>query len=135
MSDEYSSKQSYSLFEHVLHEDTMFNDRLNFFLIFESVIMGIVGVLYQKSTPSLPIIRTLIVLAIILTFIWGYVQARQKWMLDCLTARSLKEMDDYRAIVEERKRGKWPIGNLALLAYVVPTVVVVLWLTLLFTLS
>jgi hypothetical protein len=135
MSDEHSNKQSYSLFEHILHEDTMFNERLNFFLIFESVIMGIVGVLYQKSTPSLPVIRTLIVLAIILTLIWGYVQARQKWILDCLVARSLKEIADYRAIVEERKRARWPIGNLTLLAYVVPTVVVVLWLTLLFTLN
>lgn len=94
--------------------------------------MGIVGVLYQKFTPSLPVIRTLIVLAIILTLIWGYVQARQKWILDCLVARSLKEIADYRAIVEERKRARWPIGNLALLAYVVPTVVVILWLTLLY---
>lgn len=135
MSDERSNKQPYSLFEHVLHEDTVFNERLNFFLIFESVIMGIVGVLYQKSTPSLPVIRTLIVLAIILTLVWGYVQARQKYILDCLVARSLKEIEDYRAVVEERKKVKWPIGNIALLSYTVPTVVIVLWLTLLFTLN
>jgi hypothetical protein len=46
--------------------------------------MGIIGVLYQKSTPAMPVIRTLIALAIVLTGIWGYVQARQKYIIDLL---------------------------------------------------
>ena len=135
MSDEYANTQSYNLFEHMLHEDTMFNERLNFFLVFESVIMGIVGILYQKDAPSLPVIRTLIILAIIMTLTWGYVQARQKYILNQLVARAVKEMNAYRSILEERKRVRWPIGNLALLSYFIPTVVTALWVTLLFTLS
>jgi hypothetical protein len=129
-----NSNQTYNLFEHILHEDTVFNERLNFFLVFESVIMGIVGVLYQKSAPSLPVIRTLIALAIFLTIIWGYVQARQKYIIELLVKRSLLTMPEYQTIVEIRNRVKWPVSNLWLLAYIVPAVVALLWLVLLFTL-
>jgi hypothetical protein len=135
VSEDSGNKQTYNLFEHILHEDTVFNERLNFFLVFESVIIGIVGVLYQKSTPSMLIIRTLIVLAIVLTGIWGYVQARQKYIIDRLAARSLKTMPEYKSIVEERNKAWWPVGNLWVLAYVVPIVVAFLWVTLLFTLN
>lgn len=135
MSEDSGSKQTYNLFEHILHEDTVFNERLNFFLVFESVIIGIVGVLYQKSNPSMLIIRTLIVLAIVLTGIWGYVQARQKYIIDRLVARSMNTMPEYKAIVEERNKAKWPVGNLWVLAYVVPTVVGLLWIILLLTLN
>lgn len=104
--------KTYNLFEHILHEDTVFNERLNFFLIFESVIMGIVGVLYQKSTPAMPVIKTLITLAIVLTGIWGYVQARQKYIIDLLVKRSLLTMPEYKAVIEERNRVKWAFSNL-----------------------
>ena len=52
MSDEHSNKQSYSLFEHILHEDTMFNERLNFFLIFESVLWVLLGCYIKSSLQA-----------------------------------------------------------------------------------
>ena len=44
MSQKLDSDQINRLWEHGLHEDEVFNNRLNFFLVFESVLLGMVGV-------------------------------------------------------------------------------------------
>ncbi len=47
------SDQKKRLWEMTVHDDTMFNNRLNFFLVFESVLLSVVGLLYSsKFTPA-----------------------------------------------------------------------------------
>ena len=44
--------QAGCLWEHPLHVDNELYSRMNFFLVFESVLLGVVGMLYNKTTPS-----------------------------------------------------------------------------------
>ncbi|MES1241418.1 MAG: hypothetical protein ABUT39_07350, partial [Acidobacteriota bacterium] len=56
------------LWQHGLHEDGIFNERLNFFLVFESVLLGVIGMLLDKETASYgSIIILLIILGLAVT--------------------------------------------------------------------
>src|SRR5579884_2881505 len=63
-----------------------------------------------------------------LTALWGYVQARQKYLLDDLTEQVKAVAPEYRMTLERRKHAKWPISSVWLLAYIVPILVALIWL-------
>jgi hypothetical protein len=46
MAEDLDNEQKARLWKHKLHLDTTFYIRLNFFLVFESILLGFVGVLY-----------------------------------------------------------------------------------------
>jgi hypothetical protein len=47
------SEQRRRLWEYRLHVETQLYNRLTFFLIFESVLLGVVGALYSKTGQSI----------------------------------------------------------------------------------
>lgn len=122
-------EQKRRLWEHGLHEDTMFNNRLNFFLVFESVLLSAVGLLYSKLTSIRPELITITSLGIILTILWGYIQARQKRYHDVLRSLAKEALPEYQIALE--RIGKWPISGLLLLTYGVPILVELIWIVLL----
>ena len=133
MSEQLDSDQLNRLWEHGLHEDTMFNERLNFFLVFESILIAIVtGLHSQTSEPFLEKIVT--TLGLLTTIVWGYTQAQQKYILEGLLERTREVIPEYRLTVERRRKVNWPIRNLPILAYGMPALVSLLWITLLFML-
>ncbi len=69
MSDKPDRDQIDRLWQHGLHEDNIFNNRLNFFLVFESVLLGVVAMLFGTPTPNVDVIRTIIILGIAITVV------------------------------------------------------------------
>jgi hypothetical protein len=130
--DNLSTEQKNRLWEHHLHADDVLYNRLNFFLVFQSVLLGVVGVLYSKSISEMVVLRIIIILGIIVTIIWGYAQARQKYVLDRSRARIQEVLPEYQAIVEDRERGKWPFSSVKLLTYCIPPLIMFVWIALLF---
>lgn len=117
--------------EHCLHEDAMLHTKLNFFLVFESVLFGVVGLIYSKSVPAKPVLISIICLGFILTVVWEYVQARHKYIYDSLRAFSREVAPEYKLAMERQEQVKWPISSNSLLVYVVPALVAIAWIVLL----
>jgi len=125
--------QKKRLWEMTVHDDTMFNNRLNFFLVFESVLLSVVGLLYSsKFTPAKTVLITIICLGIVITILWGYVQARQKYVYDTLASLCREVFPEYK--MARAKIGKWPVSAVMLLTYAVPALVLLIWIVLLISL-
>ena len=121
------------LWEHGLHEDTIFNDRLNFFLIFESVLLGVVGMLYSKQPPVIkPVLITIVSLGLLITIIWGYIQAKHRSTLRILGERCEEHLTEFKETHAALAGKKWRrISGTWLLAYVIPFLVALIWIALL----
>lgn len=132
MSENLESDQINRLWEQSLHVDNIFYERLNFFLIFESVLMGVVGVLYSRPNPIILVPKVISILGFCITVIWIYVQARHKHILNVVGTRAKEMMPDVRITLERIDQVKWPISATWLLAYVVPLLIVTVWIFLLF---
>ena len=91
MSQHLDSDQINRLWQHAAHSQNRFDNRLNFFLVFESVLLGVVGVLYSRPSPAKIMLIALICLGFVLTVFWGYIQARERYLLNDLEAQ-LKEV-------------------------------------------
>ncbi|GHO98503.1 hypothetical protein KSF_085510 [Reticulibacter mediterranei] len=128
MSEHLETEQISRLWEHFLHLDTNFYNRLNFFLVFESVLLGVVGLLYSRPNGSLLGLKLIMLLGFSLTILWGYIQARQKYLLDDLAEQVKTVAPEYRMTLERRKHAKWPVSSVWLLAYIVPILVALIWL-------
>ena len=130
--DNLTPEQKNRLWEQHLRSDEVFYNRLNFFLVFESVLLGVVGTLFSKPLSEKPVLVTIICLGLVLTILWGYTQARQKYVRDRLKARLEEVLPEYRAILEDREQvKKWPLSSVTLLSYGVPTLIAFVWIVLL----
>jgi hypothetical protein len=133
------SEQRDRLWQHRLHIEDLLYTRLNFFLIFESVLLAVVGALYSKTGQSTLALRVIIVLGFCITLVWLYVQHNVKQLLFILHERacanfpefkeSMKRMLSKRKVV--RKLGTDNPATL-LLTYGVPVLVALVWVFLLF---
>jgi hypothetical protein len=60
MPENLDSEQRNRLWEHGIHAENVFLNQLNFFLVFESVLLGVVGILYNnRSSGKLVLIITI----------------------------------------------------------------------------
>lgn len=126
-----SDEEKKYLWEHGLHEDNIFNNRLNFFIVFESILLSVVGSLYGRIVSTKIILIILISLGIMLTALFGYVEARQKVYYDTLRALHRKIFRTYREA--QKQVGKWPISSTTLLGYGVPVLMGLIWIVFLIT--
>ena len=139
MTEKLDSEQSRRLWEYRLHVETQLYSRSTFFLIFESVLLGVVGALYSKTGQSLLVPRAIVFLGFCITVVWLYIQHNSKQSFVVMENRakanfpehneSINEIRNVRK-VEERLGIKWPA--LILLTYVVPSLVTLVWIFLLF---
>jgi hypothetical protein len=118
------------VWEHKLHVEDNFYNRLNFFLVFESILLSsVVSVVFSKPSSGKIVLIIAILLGLTITSLWGYVQARQKHILENLRIRLKNMAPEYKETVESRE--KWPVSSMGLLTYVVPSIIGLLWMTLL----
>jgi hypothetical protein len=130
--DTLTPEQKNRLWEQHLRTYEDFNNRLNFFLVFESVLLGVVAMLFSKSSSEKLVLAIIICLGLVLTIMWGYIQARQKYIRDRLQVRIQEVLPEYRAILEDRDQiKKWPFSSISLLSYGVPSLIVFIWILLL----
>lgn len=125
----YTDEQLRRLWEYGLHEDNVFNDRYNFFLIFQSVLFGVAGALLSQAEPRILLIQLLACFGILLSGIWAYVQGKQKFIISDLSREVKEHFDEYAAAYERRSRPlHWRISTTWLLAYAVPMSTAALWI-------
>ena len=120
------------LWQHGLHEDVIFNERLNFFLVFESLLIATVASLYNSPQPNFFVIRFIIIIGLLLTGVWSYVQICQKQTLVDLKEQTKNLDRDYAEILKRRSDSGLRISTISLLAYWVPFLVSLIWFVLLF---
>ncbi len=118
------------VWEHKLHVEDNFYNRLNFFLVFESILLSsVVNVVFSKLSSGKIVLIIIILLGLTITSLWGYAQARQKHILENLRIRLKNIAPEYKETVESR--GKWPVSSMGLLTYMVPPIIGLLWIALL----
>jgi hypothetical protein len=129
-----SEQQKQRMWDQVMHDDNMFNDRLNFLLVFESVLLGVgIGAITSHSPAAGSALEGFAVFGLLVTLLWSYIQARHKRGLDALKNRTRAVFPEYTlgAIV----RGRPPFSSTWLLTYPLPWLVAAVWLGLLFLLG
>jgi hypothetical protein len=129
---ESSDAERARLLDHGMHEEGIFYGRLNFFLLFESVLLGTV---IQTATASGPAVKRLQVLAFALGLavlaVWAYAQHRKLRYLKCLEARLAERLPEFKEIKEGK--GGFPearrrsISANKLITYAVPTLIFAAW--------
>jgi hypothetical protein len=132
MQENLDKDQIERILDHRNQSIESFYNRLNSFLIFESILFGVVGLLYGRpNSPLLPI-KLFIAFGIVITLIWWYVQARQRHHLNVVNAYAKEVSPEYRAILAKLKKEIFPSLSRSLLTHAVPFLVLLVWIILLF---
>lgn len=63
------------LWQHGMHEERLFHDRLNYFSAMQIGLLGVFAILYHKE-PSLAVFVPLTIVALAFTLLWLWVQVR-----------------------------------------------------------
>jgi len=139
---EEQKEQRERLWQHGLNEDKNFNDRLNFFLLFQSFLVAGVLTLYQATflspgsqavTYGRSLIIKVSIIGILISIIWMYVQVRQGFQLKILTKRIRECAPEFNVTVGRRNVGVF--GRLhatTLLSCYIPALVIALWCTIIY---
>src|SRR5205807_1999665 len=128
MFEDLDSRQIDRLWEYRLHLINIFYNRLNFYLIFESVLLGIIGVLYSRPNPTTSVLRLLDFIGIAITIVWIYIMARQKYSLNILNKNMREVVPEYKVYREGIEKVKWPFSTVSLEAYLIPAIIALLWI-------
>ena|SRR5258706_12633715 len=95
----------YEYRNHIVHVSYQ---RMNFFLVFESVLLGVFGVLYSKNNPFTPLLLVIAILGFFITIIWGYAQIILEIELESLTIWTKELIPEYKAIAEREPKEIFP---------------------------
>jgi hypothetical protein len=122
------------LFAHGLHEENVFYNRLNFFMVCESLLFaGAVSglIVEEKSTWSLIIF--ICVLGVFVSLLWWFAQVNKLVLLKILEDRLMDTFPEIRVSIEaaNRKRRLHVWSASAILAHALPAVFLLAWLYLL----
>jgi len=107
----------------------LFSDRLNYFLIFESVSFAVIGSVFSPLSASDKPTKFVALFGLLVSLLWLYIQARQKSILE--TARARNEIANPDDVLTLQRLKRWPVSGTGLLAYFVPLVVTLMWIGLL----
>jgi hypothetical protein len=124
------AEQRARTWEHGLHEDKVFNDRLNFFSFLESALLGIFGVLYSKQPPApKSFLYSLAGLGIASTLIWLSIQLRQMFYLNHLASKHAEILPEFRDTLDGFSKNKWwrRFSVTPLLAIFIPILFLIVW--------
>lgn len=132
------------LWEHRLHEDVIFSERQNFFLLAESVLAVAYTQALATTEPN-PVVAVVIGgIALVLTLAWLLVNRRQYAIVGHVQKRAVAHLPEFAETYRTRPDGIPSTGILAypsakilaypstkILAYLVPLLVAVMWAVLL----
>jgi hypothetical protein len=127
--DEAGAESRARLWQHRLHEDLLFNERHNFFLVAESLLVVAYSELYDRTAPAAIVAGA----GLLLALVWVYVAARMRAIGLAVHARSCEQLPDFAETWRLRPRWltsrAWPSSGFVF-AYVVPVLLAVLWIVL-----
>ncbi|WP_165228809.1 RipA family octameric membrane protein [Aquisphaera insulae] len=120
------------LWQHGMHEERLFHDRMNFFSAMQVGLLGVFAILYNKE-PALAVLVPLILVALAFTLLWLVVQLRH-WRY-CVHVHALirQAVPEYgRTVASFAGPGRTDGLSIARpLAFAVPVLFAVIWVALL----
>ncbi|HEX8773275.1 MAG TPA: hypothetical protein VF735_06680 [Pyrinomonadaceae bacterium] len=132
------AEQRGRVWEHGLHEDKLFHDRLNFFSFLESALLGIFGVLYSKQPPApKSFLISLAALGITSTLLWLFIQLRHWSYLNHLVGKNKEILPEFEKTVDDFSKNKrWRRFSVTrLMALFIPILFIIVWLVTLISMS
>jgi len=125
-----SPEEKARLFTHGLHEEGIFYNRLNFFLVFESfLVAAAVSGFSGKGAP--PFGFPIAIVGLMVSFLWWYAQVAKLAILKTLEERVEEAYLDFQETISlsTRKRQQYHLHWSAtrLLAHALPLIFVVWW--------
>jgi hypothetical protein len=132
-----NEEQRARLFQHGLHEEGVFYNRLNFFLVFESLLFAATMSVLTDDTPLKDSLVTLMVVTgIAVSVVWGYAQLNKLVLLKTLEERAKVECPEFAETVRMADDRRWfPTSSAnATLAYFFPALFIICWFVVLYIL-
>jgi hypothetical protein len=86
------------LWQHGMHEERLFHDRLNYFSILETGLLTICGIMYNKE-PAIGFFLPLTAVAFAFTLLWLLIQTRHWKYCEHVHVRIRQLVPEYRATV------------------------------------
>ena len=119
------------LWQHGMHEERLFHDRMNFFSAMQVGLLGVFSILYNKE-PALGVFVPLTLVALAFTLLWLVVQVRH-WRycvhVHVLVRRAVPEYS--RTVASFVGRTEDGLSIARPLAFAVPLLFAVIWVALL----
>lgn len=128
MSIKYKPDQIERLWQYRNSVITVFNNFVNAFVVAESVLLAVVGMLASSTTHMTKIKFPIILLGFILTLLWMYVQAKQRFILQNLKSVCKDHIPEYRAQLELRENSVWIIST----TWLLPLLFAAIWVFVLY---
>jgi hypothetical protein len=120
------------LWQHGMHEERLFHDRLNYFTVMQVGFLGVFSVLYNKE-PALGVFLPVTVVALAFTLLWAAIQARHWRYCVHVNDQIKRAVPEYQrtlaAFVGPKRKAGLSISRP--LALAVPGLFAVTWLALL----
>ena len=88
------------LWQHGLHEERLFHDRLNSFSALEMGLLTVCGIMYNKE-PALGFFLLLTVLALLFTFLWLTIQLRHWAYCEHINRRMQRLAPEFKITIDE----------------------------------
>ncbi len=113
-----------------LLEEGNFNDRLNFFMVVESVLLGgLVLFLGQGNSlyPAMITLKVFLVAGFLLTIVWIYIQLRQRYVMDVIRGQLRIYLPDFSRTEKEIEKKHWPFKIRDVFVYIVPGIFMLMW--------
>lgn len=120
------------LWDYALHSDNLFNDRQNFFLFFESILLGgtfaLIAATTQIDSHVLNLVLMLVAFSgLLITVSWWYLQLRQAYVLECMTRFHKIVTPVYRDVILPIREKPYRVGTNLILVNIFPLLVALLW--------
>lgn len=119
------------VWQHRLHEDTLFSTRQNFFLLSASFFAVAYAALLNAGANVVAV--ALSIFGLVVTVLWLYVNHRHRRLLAFIHTRSLACLPEFRKTYQDRPMphplpfiGR-PASSTDIVAYVVPCLLLPLW--------
>jgi hypothetical protein len=97
------------LWQHGMHEERLFHDRLNYFSLLETGLLSLCAIMYNKE-PEIGFFLPLTIVALLFTLLWLVIQVRH-WAYCVHVHNRIRQMvPEYRATVEAFARPGQPDG-------------------------
>jgi hypothetical protein len=116
------------VWQHGMHEERLFHDRLNYFSFLETGLLSICAIMYNKE-PSLGLFLPLTVVGLLFTLLWMLIQTRHWAYCEHVHRRTREMVPDYRVTLSTwagpGRRDGWSISRP--LALAVPALFAFTW--------
>lgn len=87
------------VWQHGMHEERLFHDRLNYFSVLETGLLSVCGIMYNKE-PAVGFFLPLTVVALLFTLLWLVIQVRHWAYCEHVNERIKQLVPDYRETLE-----------------------------------